>query len=102
MALEFPDNPQVGESVTQGDYVYEWNGVGWKLVGGGSAANLVYSYPGSGVTRTVSDKLQEIPSVADFGAVGDGNVANTAVNDAAFQKAIDTIRPVFDVPASIN
>lgn len=42
----------------------------------GQAAGVTYSYPASGVTRTVGAKLQEIPSILDFGAKCANNIAN--------------------------
>lgn len=49
------------------------------LAGAGNAAEVAFTQSGSGaVLRTVDDKLQELISVEDFGALGDG-----ATNDSA-------------------
>lgn len=54
----------------------------------------VYAYPG-GVNRTYQLRLQDTVSVADFGAVGDGNIANANVNATALANALATGKSVF-------
>lgn len=56
-------------------------------VNSSTAADITYTPPFSGgVTTTVSDKLSELVSVNDFGAIGDGIVDDTAAfsNAAAY------------------
>jgi len=53
----------------------------------GSSATVTRAETG-GVTVTVNDKIQEILSIKEFGAIGDGNAANASVNKAAFENAM--------------
>lgn len=45
--------------------------------------NVNFTQAGSNVTRTVQDKLQDLVSVKDFGAIGDGIANDTAAFNAA-------------------
>ena len=44
------------------------------------------------VQRTVESKLQDVVSVKDFGAIGDGQASNAATNTAAFNAALTAAR----------
>lgn len=59
----------LGGEVSSGDMIFvKWNGAAWELV-----AVMQYKYPATGsVWRTVPSKLNEIISVKDFGATGNG------------------------------
>jgi hypothetical protein len=56
-----------------------------------TGASLVgFKQTGTGtVARTVDSKSKESVSILDFGAIGDGSSANSAINTAAIQAAID-------------
>ncbi len=53
----------------------------------GQSSAVTYSYPASSVTRTVGQKLQETPSILDFGA----NCNGSADMGPSFQAAINAI-----------
>ena len=60
---------------------------------GGDASNMSYAAPGKGaISRSVQDKLREVVSVRDFGAVGDNSSDDTiAINNAiAYALGVDS------------
>jgi hypothetical protein len=78
------------------------------LYGAGSsvttAENVTYLPGGVGaVARTVRDKLREVVSVGDFGAVGDGVTDDTAAFQAALDAAIEVQVPTgsYKITASL-
>jgi len=70
----------------------------------GDATEVTYTAPDSTVGRTVYDKLAEGISVKDFGAVGDGSDATTAIENAiaaASQNSPDRYNRVVHFPCGI-
>ena len=54
------------------------------IIGGASAQQITYNQGGSGsITRTVKSRLQDLVSVKDFGAVGDGVTDDSAAISSA-------------------
>ncbi|MBR0913132.1 hypothetical protein [Bradyrhizobium japonicum] len=61
-----------------------------------AAAGVNFVQAGTGaVTRTMQDKARDFVSILDFGAIGDGNIANAAVNATALTNALATGKTVF-------
>lgn len=74
--------------------VKRWDGIS---TGATSAADLSFIQSGSGaVTRTVTTKLRETVSAADFGAVGDGSDESGKLASAASQAAAAGLTLVLD------
>lgn len=59
---------------------------------GASLIGFVQSGAGA-IKRWVQDKLRETVSIADFGAVGDGDAGSAAANGVAIQNAINALKP---------
>lgn len=60
----------------------------------GAGATVLQAGSGA-VAITIQNKLRESVSVKDFGAIGDGNIANANADTAAFQAALATGKSVF-------
>lgn len=72
---------------------------GYHLQTNGAASDPTYvGFVQSGsspTTRTWQDKARDFVSIADFGAVGDGNVSNASANATALTNALATGKRVF-------
>jgi hypothetical protein len=91
-AVLFATQPIDQNPPSVGD-VWQWTGVKWDHVPVSSVATdatlVNYTASGSGVvTRTVANRLNDVISVKNFGAVGDGNADDTAAIDAALTAAM--------------
>lgn len=92
--LNFPD-PAVTQEYEEAGITWTWNptlGV-WSTEGEAKTADMDYSYPESGVTRQIEDRLADYASVKDFGAKGDGIADDTAAFKAAFNKNVPIYIP---------
>lgn len=66
MALNFPDNPTVGDSYTSGTHTWQWDGIAWTTV------------PGTAGLDNLSDVVITAPLAADQGIFYNGtNWVNT-------------------------
>lgn len=66
-------------------------------VGSGSVS---YTYP-TGITQTLTTRLENRVSILDFGAIGDGNIAHATINTTALNNALATGKEVF-IPYTAN
>ena len=86
--LNFPD-PLVEQTYEAAGITWTWNDQlkVWSTAGGGSTtSDTNYTYPGSGFTRKIENRLTDSMSVKDHGAKGDGS-DETAI----IQTVVDTI-----------
>lgn len=89
MALNFPASPSTGSVHNASNGLqYHFDGVKWVSQGAYNTSTintLNFTQQGTGaVSRSVQNKLEEVVSVKDFGAVGDGTTDDTAAIQAAF------------------
>lgn len=92
--LNFPD-PSTTQEYEEAGITWTWNSdlEVWSTEGQAKATDMDYSYPESGVTRQIEDRLSDYASVKDFGAKGDGVADDTAAFKAAFNKNVPIYIP---------
>jgi len=90
-SISFPTSPTINQQYVYGSTTYVWNGTSWatlidsSLVVPINSSFIIYSPTGTGaVTRNAANKFNDILSVKDFGAVGNGTTNDTAAFNAAW------------------